>query len=608
MEIFRKLAGNIFFKIVLGFVALSFVMFGVSGFILGNPNSWVAKVGSKTITLSAFNRALNADKQIILNSSNSSQQAINYVNSNQFKSDALGRMVNALMIENLQKDFQVFANKKVIFRAIAKDPNFKNSEGKFDLQKFENFLKSNNINEAQYVQEMENEIVSAMILQTIATNSIINYQEIILRENFRNEKRFADIVKITKEDVKNINISQKDLEEFFAQNKFKYQSKELRQVKYVSFAKENFANDLKISDSEIYQFYQENQSSFMTDEKRNFYHIIFKTQDKAEEFSAKIKNLEEQKRQAEFVKLADKDLKKISMNGITKRDLYPSIADDAFALKLNEVSAPSESPLGFHVFLLNEIRQAAPLPFSEVKASIKNQLSQGREDKIIQQKITKIDEEILANNSLEKAAKKFNLGKTKTVILDENSHDKNDKPITELENFAGLSTAAFSMKEGQVSKIFYAKNSSGFYILQLEKITPSRQLELKEVAAQVKQDLLKEKSSSALKNLANKVLAEINKNPQEILKIAKKYGLKFEKNREIPRMSYLELNGRKIPFQSALSENVFDLKINQNSNLITQSEDEFVIALLTEIKKAKAIAKQLLTHKIKQLMNLEVKS
>ena len=81
MEIFRKLANNFSFKIILGFVALSFVMFGISGFILGNPNSWVAKVGGKTISLNNFNRALNSDKKIISASTNS-QKLHNILNHN----------------------------------------------------------------------------------------------------------------------------------------------------------------------------------------------------------------------------------------------------------------------------------------------------------------------------------------------------------------------------------------------------------------------------------------------------------------------------------------------------------------------------------------------
>ena len=79
MFFFRKLAKSIFFKIILAFVALSFVLFGVSSFILGSPNTWVAKIGGDTVSYGQFNSALRADREVILASSNKSEEALKYL-------------------------------------------------------------------------------------------------------------------------------------------------------------------------------------------------------------------------------------------------------------------------------------------------------------------------------------------------------------------------------------------------------------------------------------------------------------------------------------------------------------------------------------------------
>ena len=54
MKSFRKLTSNLAFKVVLGIVALSFIFFGVSSFILGGSTNWVAKIGSKKIGYWSF--------------------------------------------------------------------------------------------------------------------------------------------------------------------------------------------------------------------------------------------------------------------------------------------------------------------------------------------------------------------------------------------------------------------------------------------------------------------------------------------------------------------------------------------------------------------------
>ena len=80
MQLFRKLAGNIFFKIILAFIALSFVLFGVSGFILNGPSSWVAKIGGKTISQTAFMKEMQKNRDMILQA-NKGEEALKYLES-----------------------------------------------------------------------------------------------------------------------------------------------------------------------------------------------------------------------------------------------------------------------------------------------------------------------------------------------------------------------------------------------------------------------------------------------------------------------------------------------------------------------------------------------
>lgn len=589
MELFRKLAHNIFFKIFLGIVALSFVMFGVSGFILGNSNTWVAKIGSRTISLNTFNNAARSDREIILSSANS-PQAMQYLESQQFKSDVLARLVNKIMIENIKEDFAISASKKIIFNAIAKDPSFKDENGKFNREKFTNFLTKNGLDEARYIGEIENEIISSMALQTLAINVALNYREIIERENFRQEKRVADIITISKNNVKNINISAKDLEEFFAQNKHHYKSKEMRQISYVTFSKNNFASDMKISEAEIASEYEKNKANLMEPELRSFYQIVFDKKEQAADFISKLKAAEKSQTKTLFAKLAlemkGKNLKAISIDNARKSDMLDVISYPVFELKLNELSALIESPLGFHVVLLNDIIAAKPMSLAKAKESIKLSLLEGREEKVLQEKISQIDEAVLANNSLEKLAQKFGFGAAKTLTLEQLANSQ------EIENLIGISESAFALKEGSVSKILYTK-SGGFYLFKVDKIIPSTEKTLAEVETQLRQDLIKEKSVKGLKDLAAEVATKVKANPEKAAEIAAKYQVKFAKNSEVTRISYLNMQGRNIPFQSRLAENLFALNVNEVSDAIVQNENEFAIVVLREIKAGAANTAQI---------------
>jgi hypothetical protein len=82
---FRRLAKNIFFKIVLAIVGLSFVLFGISGFIAGIPNSWVLKIGPEKFSVNSFEKAVELDRKVIRSVKGSTPEIENYLNSENFK-------------------------------------------------------------------------------------------------------------------------------------------------------------------------------------------------------------------------------------------------------------------------------------------------------------------------------------------------------------------------------------------------------------------------------------------------------------------------------------------------------------------------------------------
>jgi peptidyl-prolyl cis-trans isomerase D len=594
MQFFRNLAGNIFFKIILGFVALSFVLFGISGFILGSPNSWIAKVGNTTISSSGFNAALRNDRELVL-ASNKSAEAAQYVESQSFKSDVLGRMVNKIMIEKLSEDFGISASKKVILSAIAKDPSFKNESGKFDHKKFEAFLANNGLNEERYVNEISNDVTSVMILQTLALSAPVNDFEIQMAESFKQEKRVADVITISEKNATNLpkpNIE--EIEKFYGENKQGYTVSEMRKVSYIHFSAKDFAKDLEVSDQELRAEYEKNKSQMMQPESRNFYHLVFAKEDEAKKFLSEFEKAEKSDKSNSkevFAKLAksqkNKDLKAITLNKMTQKDLLPQLADVAFKLEKNAVSQATESPLGFHVFLLIDAKKAEPLSFEQAKTSLKKNMMANRDEKVLQEKISAIDDLLLTSNSLSEVAKKFNLKVSSSENFNVSGQNEKGAQIPENSSLEHFAQNAFALKDNQTSKIFYAKNSSGFYALKVEKILPARERKLAEVESQIIADLQKVKKTQSLRELANKIASEVKKNPESAAQIAEKYHVSFDKNREFARYVLVNVQGRQMAYQSKFLEELFSLQSGETTSAQNiQSDKEFSIGILRNVKKA----------------------
>jgi peptidyl-prolyl cis-trans isomerase D len=604
MHIFRRLAGNIFFKIFLAILVLSFVFFGVSGFILGNPNSWVVKVGNTTVGLNSFNKNMQNERERIL-AANKSEEAMKYLDSDQFKSDVLGRTVNRIMIEKLHEDFGVEASRKLILEMVAKDSNFKNKEGKFDREAFKKFLDKNGLNEEKYVNEVANDITATMIIQTMSMAAPMNYAMLLEEESFKQEKRIADVITISDKDIKTAEkVTDEEVQKYFEKNKQKYAVPELRKVSYLHFSKKDFAKDLQISEAELLAEYEKNKDAFIKPESRNFYQVLFEKEDDAKEFAKKLGAADKSKLQAEFAKLAKeilkKDLKAITLNNFIKKDLIPELAEPTFKMAVNEYSAPLSSPLGYHIFLLNEIKPSQPMAFADVKASLKQKMLEGREDKILQSKITEIDDALLTSNSLIDIAKKFNLGVVApAVTINQQGQNAKGVEVNETKGFADFANNSFALKKGQVSKVFYAQNSEGFYVLQLEEINAAHERDLPEVKTLISEELNAVKKQEALLVLAKKIDEEIKANPSQVASIVTKYKLKLEKNREFPRVFYINFQGRQIPYQNKFLDDLFGMKIGQVTDAFPSGSSEIMIGILREIKKPTTDSNQLTAVKQK---------
>ena len=592
MQIFRKLAGNIFFKILLAFVALTFVLFGVSGFILGTPNSWVAKIGGKTVSYNSFIKEMQKNREMVLQN-NKSEEALKYLDSDQFKSDVLNRLVNSTVIDKLRSDLGASASRKLILEQVAKNSNFKNQEGKFDRTAFKNFLAKNGLDEEKYFNMMQDEIVATMIVQTLSMAAPTSDKIVASGEEFKQEKRFADVISVTVKNVTNVaKPNAEEIEKFFTTNQKRYFVPEMRQISYLSFSKQDLNLNLQISEAEILAEYEKNKDQFQNPESRNFYHLLFDKEESAKDFISKLDAaaVDKTKIAPAFLKLAkelqNKDQKAVTLAKVTEKSLIPELSNVVFKLSLNQRSEVLSSPLGFHVFLLNEIKKSEPIALEKAKEAIKARLASGLEEKVLQTKISEIDDAVLTSNSLAEVTKKFNLKSgINSLTINQMGHDEKDEIPNAVKSLDNLPENAFLLKKGQSSKIFSAKNGQ-FYVIKVEEIFEAHNKKLEEVRAQVVSDLSKSKEYEALQILAKRIGDEVKANPGDASKIAAKYKVKLEKNKEFPRVFYVNYQGRQIPYANKFLDELFGLKIGEVTGIVAGGSQEFVVGILKSVKKS----------------------
>ncbi len=589
MKSFRKLTNNLAFKVVLGIVALSFIFFGVSSFILGGSTSWVAKIGSKKISYSTLQKAMKENREMIINSYGNNEQALAYLDSEQFTSDSLGRIINQQMVKNLSHEFNITASKKVVLENIAKDKNFSDATGKFSQEKFKEFLKRNGINEDLYVNEIINQVSMMMILQTMEIAAPVSSKKIIDVIEFNDEKRVVDLISLNEKDVKNIaNVTQNEIEKYYADNKKQFTLPEIRRISYVKINAKDLAQSIEIKDEEIASDYEKNKNLYQLPETRDFYHIVFDKEQSAKDFAEKLKKTSKDKLKDEFANLAKelqkKNLKEITLSNTGKKQLLPQTIEPAFNLAVNEISQPVKSQLGFHIFLLNAINKSATKSLAEVREEIKQKLLEGKQNGAFEKKIVELDSALIASNSLSDSLIK---NKINTTILKANIDDTGkDEGGREIfgEDAKEIAKNSFALKKGQASKLFNSPAKDSYYAIQLDEIVASKTEELTKVSRMISTKLQSDKKQEALIAYAQEVADEVGENLDNPAKIATKHKLKFEKNRIMPRTFVINYQGQQFPYRSPLLEKIFTIDVNKSSGAISEAGG-YAVAILREVKK-----------------------
>ena len=129
----------------------------------------------------------------------------------------------------------------------------------------------------------------------------------------------------------------------------------------------------KVTDEEVKKVYDEYVANFKSEKEVKAKHILVDTEDLAKEIIEKLN-----KKSAKFDDLAKQYSKAPADLGyFTVEAMGPEFSEAAFAMKKGTFSQkPVKTEFGYHVILVEDIRDSKPLAFEAVAEQIKGNLSQ----------------------------------------------------------------------------------------------------------------------------------------------------------------------------------------------------------------------------------------
>ena len=412
----REYSRSLFFKLLMGVIAITFVLsFGVGGFF-GDRKEVVARVNDTEILLKEYREAYQNRLRVFQQQfGKNAEQLAEQIN---LRQQVFNHLIERYLLLTNSAGLNLIATDLELQDYIKEQPYFQKN-GKFDYKTYESVLSQNRIVRHEYENSLRADILLNKKKQLLVAGLVINDTEIeqAYRRNFEKIKLeyvfFDPLVFLEKTEV-----NENQLREYFQKHSKDFKTNNQFRVEYFKISTDSYKDSSKVKEREIRRYYKKNKNNYITPPEIKARHILFKTVPNAPE-----KTLLEKRKQLNILlerikggEPFEEIAQKYSEDGTSEDggdlgwfkpgEMIPEFEDVAFSLETGQLSEIVHTPFGLHLIKVDDKKNKITRSLEDAREEIKLILTDSRAQK-------KLDEESLrlaglAGESFLKEAQKLN--------------------------------------------------------------------------------------------------------------------------------------------------------------------------------------------------------
>lgn len=514
LSILRRNAGSWAIKIILSFIALTFIWWGVGTYSERDRNM-AATVGGETITTNELSEAvagLERSYREVYGPAFTPEMA----KALNLKKQAMDSLVQRKILLAEAAKMGLSATDEEVQREIATIPAFQQN-GQFRDDLYRSVLSYNRITPTDFETSKRVEITMKKVESLIAVGALVTETE--AKELFQVASRKVRLLVVTADPgrVKADAPTEGEILAKYEQAKERLRTPARVQLAVAAFTPDRFGREVNPSEAEIKAFYETNSDRFRTEEQRLVSRIDLpfgkKDRDAVRKKAGEILATSS-KGKTEF----DSQMKayargKAGEAWLSRKDAGEALAGPLFQASVDTVVGPVELPDRFVLARVNRIRFPEALPLSQVRDRVVEQIrhEKGKDLAVVK-----------AYEALPKAAAAKSVKATSAAF---------GVPVVETgwvgaDGAPGLPAAlvqdALLLPSGEVAPVKTVGDAH--YLFQVTAKEDSRVPPLSEVRDRVVAEVAREKKAAAARAVLQQVLAASN-TAAELEANAKKAGL-----------------------------------------------------------------------------------
>lgn len=513
LQLLRSKAQSTFIQIIVVIIALVFVFWGV-GSNLSRDRQAAIVVNGEEVSFQDFQQAYDQAYQRLSDQFGGNLPK-KLADSLGIKQQVINQLIQTTLLRQGAEKMGIYVSAEEVKKTIESMVQFQEN-GSFSIERYKAILANNRTAPTKFEKSMRVDKLAEKAAREIGNfASIATDSEIREIYSQMNEQVEVDFVKlIPSRFEKEVEVNDDALSAWFETVKDNYKTQPQIKLRYFAFTDDDIAKKVEIDDGQIQEYYEANGQLFTEPEQRKAAHILFKATDKDsaqthEEQLAKANDVLAMARKGEdFSELAKQYSEGPSkdtggaLGFFEQGQMVPAFDDAVFSMNKGDISEVVKTQFGYHIILLEDIREATKRSLKDAKKQIIATLQKKEAESLAFQVANSTYENIISAGGLDQY-----LAATPEADIQESDFFPKDEAPDNLKNDKVFLEKAFSLKKGEFSSLI--KGDTGYAIFLVEDIMEPVVPEMETIKATIVDDFKAAKADEIAKKAASDLLAGV---------------------------------------------------------------------------------------------------
>jgi len=346
----RDNSSGIIAKIIVGLIAVTFVITGVNFFNGSDGDTVIAEVDGVEITERRFLEKLEQERRQLL----SILGDPGAINEDLLRQSVLNALIEEASATRYSEKLAFGVTDQLVDQVIVEIPQFQ-TDGRFDPRLFDQAIGRMGMSRLGFREELKRNLIEYQVKGAIETSIIVTPSELERLQVLQNHTRSGELLVIDVEPfMDQVSVSNDDINSYYESNKNSFVTEESVALDYVVLSATDFQEQVAITDEDVRAAFESEVAAAANDTERRARHILIASSDDALSKASEIKQqLDDGADFSDLAKQYSDDIASRETGGdlgfAPKGTFVPEFEAALDGLSVNTVSEPVESQYGYHI-------------------------------------------------------------------------------------------------------------------------------------------------------------------------------------------------------------------------------------------------------------------